>query len=149
MMVAVTSPPTGTPAAGATSPAPTTPLVVVGAHLAGQPLHHELADRAARLVAETTTAPHYRFFALATQPPKPGLVRVAAGGAAIEVEVWELGLAEFGDFVRNVPPPLAIGTLQLADGSWAPGFVCEPIALDDATDITDHGGWRAFRRATT
>ncbi len=122
---------------------------MVGAHLAGQPLHHELSDRGARLVAETTTSADYRFFALRTQPPKPGLVRVATDGAAIEVEVWALGLAEFGDFVRNVPPPLAIGTLQLADGSWAPGFVCEPIALDDAADITHHGGWRAFRQAAT
>ena len=124
----MTTPGTGTPAAGGTAPAPTTPLVVVGAHLAGQPL--QLSDRGARLVAETTTSPDPRSFALRTQPPKPGLVRVVSDGAAI-------------------PPPLAIGTLQLAEGSWAPGFACEPIVLDDATDITHHGGWRAFRQAAT
>ncbi len=50
-------------------------LAVVGAHLEGQPLHHQLTDRDAELVSRTTTAPTYRLFALDTEPPKPGLVR--------------------------------------------------------------------------
>ena len=54
-------------------------LAVVGAHLSGQPLNHELTDRGARLVRTTRTAPIYRLFALpGTTPPKPGLLRVAA-----------------------------------------------------------------------
>ncbi|HKY15850.1 MAG TPA: hypothetical protein VJM33_13080 [Microthrixaceae bacterium] len=125
------------------------PLAVVGAHLEGQPLHHQLSDRDARLVARTTTSPRYRLFALATEPPKPGLVRVAdpdaGAGAAIEVEVWELDPAAFGTFVAEIPPPLAIGTIELADGSEVSGFVCEPYALDGAPEITGFGGWRAYR----
>ena len=120
------------------------PLAVVGAHLAGQPLHHQLADRGARLVAATTTAPVYRLHALATEPPKPGLVRVALDGVAIEVEVWALGSAEFGSFVAEVPAPLCIGTVELADASLVSGFLCEPLALDGAPDISAHGGWRAY-----
>jgi allophanate hydrolase len=122
------------------------PLAVVGAHLEGQPLHHQLSDRGAVLLARTTTAPSYRLFALDTVPPKPGLVRTGEGesGAAVEVEVYELDAAGFGTFVAEVPPPLAIGTLTLADGTEVPGFVCEPYALDGAPDITEFGGWRAY-----
>ena len=39
-------------------------LAVVGAHLAGQPLHPQLLELGARLVAATTTAPDYRLYAL-------------------------------------------------------------------------------------
>jgi len=120
------------------------PLAVVGAHLSGQPLHHQLSDRGAQLVAATTTAPAYRLHALDTEPPKPGLVRVASGGVAIEVEVWALGLAEFGSFVSEVPAPLCIGTVELADASLVSGFLCEPLALEGAPDISVHGGWRAY-----
>lgn len=120
-------------------------VVVVGAHLVGQPLHHQLTDRGATLVDRTTTAPRYRLYALAgTTPPKPGLRRVASGGAAIEVEVWELPAEGFGTFVAAVPPPLGIGKIELADGRWECGFICEEHGFVDATDITHLGGWRAF-----
>jgi allophanate hydrolase len=121
-------------------------LAVVGAHLAGQPLNRELVDRGARLVWAGRTAPTYRLYALAgTIPPKPGLVRVAAGaGAAVEVEVWELGEAALGGLVATIPAPLAIGTVELDDGRSVKGFLCEGHAVADARDITGYGGWRAY-----
>ena len=64
--------------------------------------------------------------------------------SSVEVEVWALAPAAFGDFVAAVPPPLAIGKVELEDGSWVPGFVCEPAALAGAPDITSSGGWRAY-----
>jgi allophanate hydrolase len=121
-------------------------LAVVGAHLTGQPLNHQLTDRGATLVRTTATASCYRLYALDTEPPKPGLVRVAPAdpaAGAVEVEVWELDDAAFGSFVAEVPPPLCIGTVLLADGSSVMGFLCEPVALDGAPDITASGGWRA------
>jgi allophanate hydrolase len=122
---------------------PACAVVVVGAHLAGQPLNHQLTSRGAVLRRSTTTAPTYRLYELAnTVPPKPGLVRVAGGGASIEVELWAITPADLGAFLLDVPAPLAIGTVELADGSWWKGFVCEPGALDGATDITHAGGWR-------
>ena len=124
-------------------------LAVVGAHLRGQPLNHQLTSRRARFVRQTRTSPHYRFYALPnTQPPKPGLRRVAeklSGG--IEIEVWSLDEAAFGSFVAEIPSPLGIGTLELEDGSSVKGFLCEPIALEGAQDITNFGGWRAYRQA--
>jgi len=125
------------------------PLAVVGAHLRGQPLNHQLTSRRARFVRRTRTAPCYRLYALAnTQPPKPGLRRVAEKlPQGIEIEVWALDEAAFGSFVAEIPPPLGIGTLELEDGSSVKGFVCEPIGLEGARDITGFGGWLAYRQA--
>jgi allophanate hydrolase len=53
----------------------------------------------------------------------------------------------FGSFVAEVPPPLAIGSVQLEDGEWVKGFVCEPAGLDGAHEITPLGGWRAYLAA--
>lgn len=119
-------------------------LAVVGAHLEGMPLHWQLTSRDARFVGAFTTAPTYRLYAMADSvPPKPALAH-SEEGAAIALEVYELGLAEFGSFVAEVPPPLAIGTVTLADGSSVKGFVAEPRALTGAEDITHLGGWRAY-----
>jgi allophanate hydrolase len=123
----------------------TVKLAVVGAHLAAMPLHWQLTSRDAKLVRRGRTAPAYRLYAMASATlPKPALVHVGAGGAAIEVEVYALDVASFGSFVAEVPPPLAIGTVTLEDGTEVKGFVAEPRALDGAEDITALGGWRAY-----
>ena len=122
----------------------TVKLAVVGAHLEGMPLHWQLTSRNATFVGAFETAPHYRLYAMAgSVPPKPALVH-SGEGAAIALEVYELDLASFGSFVAEVPPPLAIGTVTLADGSSVKGFVAEPRALTGAEDITHLGGWRAY-----
>jgi allophanate hydrolase len=121
-------------------------LAVVGAHLRGQPLNRELTERGARFVQSAKTAAEYRLYALAnTTPPKPGLVRDPAfAGPGIEVEVWSLEAADFGDFVAKIPSPLGIGLLRLDDGTEVRGFICEPYAVLGARDITEYGGWRAY-----
>ena len=119
-------------------------LAVVGAHLTGMPLNHQLTSRDAVLVEQTTTSPDYRLYALeGTVPPKPGLSR-DSDGSAIIVELWDIPLARFGEFVAEIPAPLGIGNLELADGRWVKGFICEAHALGRARDITRFGGWRAF-----
>ncbi len=123
----------------------TVQLAVVGAHLDGQPLNWQLIERGARKIGTTTTLPCYKLYALRSAvPAKPGLVRVAEGGCAIEVEVWELPLRNFGEFVAEVPAPLAIGSLEIDGGTWVKGFVCEPSAIADAEDISTYGGWRSY-----
>ncbi|MBF7997100.1 allophanate hydrolase [Rahnella laticis] len=119
-------------------------VAVVGAHLTGMPLNFQLTRRNAVRAEQTTTAARYKLYALAnTTPPKPGLVR-AEGGSAIIVELWDIPLARFGEFVAEIPAPLGMGSLELADGRTVKGFICEPWAIPDATDITHFGGWRSY-----
>ncbi|KAM0428926.1 hypothetical protein ACHAPT_006726 [Fusarium lateritium] len=124
------------------------PIAVVGAHLSGFPLNSDLVSRGAKLLKATTTSSCYHLFALNanSDPKKPGLKRVVASekGSQIEVEVWDLPKSSLASFMDTVPPPLAIGLIELNDGSWIRGFVCEPVGLEDAVDITSYGGWRAF-----
>jgi allophanate hydrolase len=123
------------------------PVVVCGAHLEGLPLHWQLADRGAVLRSRTRTAAAYRMFAIpaaGSLPPRPALVRDEAKGAAIEVEVWELAAAAFGDFVAKIPGPLGIGKVLLENGEELPGFIAEPRAADGADEITAFGGWKAW-----
>lgn len=120
-------------------------IAVVGAHLSGMALNSELQSLGGRLIEATETAPDYKLYALDTTPPKPGMLRVAAGaGSSIKLELWALSPAAFGTFVAAIPPPLGIGTIRLADGRGVKGFVVEPAAIDGARDISSFGGWRAF-----
>jgi allophanate hydrolase len=124
---------------------PTLPIAVVGAHLSGLPLNKQLLERGAHLRERTRTAARYRLFALpATQPPKPGMQRCAEGGAAIDVEVWDMPLTQLGSFLALVPSPLCLGSVELADGRFVHGFLCEAHALQSARDISPFGGWRAY-----
>jgi allophanate hydrolase len=143
-----------TPAIGADLPkgsntAGTVKVAVCGAHLSGLPLNWQLTQRGARLLGAVQSAPEYKFYALAGGPvQRPGMVRVAngegGGGAAIDMEVWELPAQHFGSFVDGIPAPLGIGKVKLADGSWVSGFVCEAIGAEGGTDITHLGSWRVW-----
>jgi allophanate hydrolase len=120
------------------------PLVVVGAHLSGMPLNRELVAAGAAFDRAVATTPDYRLYVLPGQAtPKPGLIRTR-GGAAIETEVWRLPAAAFAAFVAAIPAPLGIGTITLADGTSAKGFLAEPAGLEGARDISGFGSWRAF-----
>ncbi|MFZ3081972.1 allophanate hydrolase [Rhodoferax ferrireducens] len=123
-------------------------VAVCGAHLSGLPLNWQLTQRGARLVRSAHSAPCYKLYALPGGPPhRPGMLRVPHGGAAIEVEVWELPAREFGSFVSGIAAPLGIGTVELADGTSVQGFVCEAHATTQAQDISHLGGWRAYLRS--
>ncbi len=122
-----------------------TPLVVCGAHLAGLPLNWQLTERGAALMLRTTTSQNYRLYALPGGPPqRPALVRDPKRGARIDVEVWSVPTQQLGGFVAAIPAPLAIGKVELDDGRWLPGFVCEPYGVETAREITALGGWRVY-----
>jgi allophanate hydrolase len=123
-------------------------IAVVGAHLLGMSLNDELRTLGARLLGPAATASDYRLYLLDNDPPRPGLVRVAARGRAIDVEVWALPIESFGHLVTKVPPPLSIGTVLLADGRAVKGFLCEQHAVKAAQDISHCGGWRGYLAQT-
>jgi allophanate hydrolase len=121
-------------------------IAVVGAHLTGQPLNHQLTDEHGTILHTCRTRPIYRLYALSSGAiPKPGLIRQGNDqGYAIEVEVWELPPAGFGRFVNHIPSPLGIGTLLLENDQEVKGFLCESFAIANALDISHLGGWRAY-----
>jgi allophanate hydrolase len=124
---------------------PSIEIAVVGAHLKGMPLHHQIQNSACQLIETTVTAKEYRLFALAnTTPPKPGLMRVEEGGSAIEVEVYRMPLDQVGMFLSQIPAPLGLGSIKLESGKVIKGFICEPIGIQDAKDISEFGGWRGY-----
>jgi allophanate hydrolase len=72
-------------------------------------------------------------------------VQVEKGsGYAIEVEVWEMPATAFGSFVAGIPAPLCIGSVMLGSGEQVKGFLCEKLAVANAKDISELGGWRAY-----
>lgn len=118
-------------------------IVVCGAHLDGLALNSQLRQRGATLQKATRSAPHYRLYALA-DGKRPGLVRTREQGAAIAVEIWDVPHSEVGSFLAGIPAPLGLGKIELEDGRWVTGFICEAYGLQDARDITEFGGWRAW-----
>ena len=121
-------------------------VVVCGAHLQGQPLNWQLTERGATLRQQTCSASHYKLYAL-PDGKRPAMVRNETQGTAIEVEVWSMPHTSFGSFVAGIPAPLGIGKVELADGRWLSGFICDGFGLADAHDISDHGSWRNWLSA--
>jgi gamma-glutamylcyclotransferase (GGCT)/AIG2-like uncharacterized protein YtfP len=113
-----------------------------GGGMRGGSLHHLLAR--APLVAQTRTAPRYLLYSVADRYPA---LQPDPAGAAIAGEVYDLPLDLLRDeLLPAEPPELELGVIELADGSAALGMLLRrPCpALDDLTDITAYGGWRAY-----
>lgn len=119
-------------------------IAAVGAHMSGLPLNGDLTRLDGRFIKAARTVPDYRLYALAGGPPhRPGLMR-DEGGASIELEIWALPLRNFGSFMKGIPSPLGIGTVELENGETVNGFICEASGLAGARDITPFGGWRSY-----
>lgn len=122
-----------------------TSVVVVGAHLRGQPLNSQLAAVGAVFAGDVDTSPDYKLFALDTVPPKPGMTGpVSQGGGTIAGEEWILSPAGLARFLDQLPAPMALGEVTLADDRHVTGFTCQPEAVADAAEITATGGWRNY-----
>jgi len=122
------------------------PVFVVGAHLSGMVLNHQLTELGGVFYAAARTAPDYRLYVLPrTWPAKPGLLRTPHdSGPGIVGEIWTLSAEAFGRFVAGIPSPLGLGKVMLEDGASVSGFLCEAHAVEDAFEITDFGGWRRY-----
>jgi allophanate hydrolase len=123
-------------------------IAVCGAHMHGLPLNPQLLELGARFYATTRTAAKYQLYALAIAPPeRPGLVRDDNQGQSIALEIWELPKENWARFISNIKSPLCIGSVEMEDGSWEYGFLCEPYPLGKSVDITAFGGWRNYLNA--
>ncbi len=127
---------------------PTILLAVCGAHMQGLPLNHQLLSLKAQFVKACKSAIGYRLFDVPEKnPPRPGMLKDATSPYALELEVWEMPLQNFGAFMVQIASPLCIGTVLLDDGSSVYGFLCESGALKNAREISEYGGWRAYSAA--
>ena len=128
------------------SPAQTMiPLFVNGEGMSGGKVHYSIEGH--RFLGAARTAPRYRFYSVRDE--FPGLWPVAEGGASIEGELYEVPLEVIRDsFMPAEPPELELGVLELDDGSSSlVVFMRRDVVESGAglVDITDHGGWRAYR----
>jgi hypothetical protein len=114
-----------------------------GGGMRGGSLHGLLGG--APLVAPASTAPRYRLYSVAGR--YPALEPVAADGAAIAGEVYDLPLDVLRvSLLPAEPPELELGVIELASGMAALGMIlrrpCPPQS--GLVDITSYGGWRAY-----
>ena len=121
-------------------------LAVCGAHLTGLPLNSSLTNLGARFIKCDQTAKEYKFYALPkSDVAKPGLIRAPnEDGTSVSVELWEIPVNNFGEFIRTIPTPLCIGTIRLLDGTEVKGFLCEGFAADISEDISHIADWRTY-----
>jgi gamma-glutamylcyclotransferase (GGCT)/AIG2-like uncharacterized protein YtfP len=114
-----------------------------GTAMRGGALHHLVGD--AELVAETATAPRYRFHAV--EGSYPGLEDVGAGnGGSVVGEVYEMSWEQLREvLLPGEPAGLELGVIELADGSGSLAMVLRrPHTELPTVDITELGSWRAY-----
>ena len=117
-------------------------LAVNGTLMRGLELNGNLLAAGGRFVREARTAPVYRLWSIGDR--HPAMVRVATGGAAIAVEVWSVPAAGLASILKQEPPGLCIGKVELGDGGEVLGVLGEPLLCEGQREITQHGGWRAY-----
>jgi gamma-glutamylcyclotransferase (GGCT)/AIG2-like uncharacterized protein YtfP len=120
-------------------------LAVNGTLMRGLELNGNLVDVGATFVREARTAPVYRLWSIADR--HPAMIRVAAGGAAIALEVWSVPPEGLASILLREPAGLCIGKVRLDDGSEALGVLGEPTLCEGQREITGYGGWRAYLAA--
>jgi gamma-glutamylcyclotransferase (GGCT)/AIG2-like uncharacterized protein YtfP len=120
-------------------------LAVNGTLMRGLELNRTLIAAGASFACETTTAPQYRLWSIDDR--HPAMIRVAQGGGAIAVEVWEVPVAALAAILLAEPSGLCVGRVRLADGDETLGVLGEPMVCEGQREITKHGGWRAYLAA--
>jgi hypothetical protein len=117
-------------------------LMTNGEGMRGGSVHHTIADHP--FLGEVETAPHYRFFSVRDE--FPGIVLVTEGGAAIRGELYDVPLEVLRDsFLPSEPPELELSVVGLSDGRASLCVALRPEEQGRHRDITEYGGWRAYR----
>jgi gamma-glutamylcyclotransferase (GGCT)/AIG2-like uncharacterized protein YtfP len=117
-------------------------LAVNGTLMRGLELNPNMIAAGATFVREARTRPAYRLWSIGDR--HPAMVRVASGGVAVALEVWDVPTAGIADILAKEPPGLCIGKVTLDDGTEVLGVLGEPALCDGQREITQHGGWRAY-----
>lgn len=118
---------------------------ICGSALRGQPDHKNLGD--ATFLGEARTAPRYRLHSVRDE--HPGIYEVGTGGIAIAGELYEFTAQQHRDLLASEPPDLYQGDIHLDDGTTAPAMIYPQALIKERgyEDISEHGGWAAFKAA--
>jgi gamma-glutamylcyclotransferase (GGCT)/AIG2-like uncharacterized protein YtfP len=118
-------------------------LMTNGEGMRGGRVHDHIADQP--FVGERRTAARYRFFSVRDE--FPGLLPVDDGsGGSVRGELYDVPLEVLRDrFLPAEPPELELGVVELDDGTAVLSMVLRDSERDRHKDITEHGGWRAYR----
>ncbi|KAE8762455.1 allophanate hydrolase-related protein [Georgenia thermotolerans] len=120
-------------------------LFVNGEGMRGGAVHHNIA--AHPFLGEVRTAARYRLYSVRDE--FPGMVEadaVGAPGAQVPGELYDVPLTTLLRwFLPDEPGELELSVVELEDGSAALAMALRPAERDRHRDITDHGGWRAYR----
>ncbi|MFP4156402.1 MAG: allophanate hydrolase [Opitutales bacterium] len=120
-------------------------LLLFGAHMRGLPLNGQVLGLGATFVGEVHTAPAYKMVYLPEPDPhRPGVLRVAEGGRSIAAEEWSFPKCALGEFLAGIRHPLGLAEIELTDGRFVHGFLCESATAETAEDLSRFGGWREF-----
>lgn len=117
-------------------------LAVNGTLMRGLELNPNLLAAGATYVREAKTEACYRLWSI--NDIHPAMLKVAAGGAAVAVEIWTIPPAGLAAILLSEPPGLSIGKVQLEDGLEVLGILGEPLLCNGQADITNFGGWRNY-----
>lgn len=117
-------------------------LAVNGTLMRGLELNPNLLAVNATFVREAKTAPVYRLWSI--NDKHPAMLRVASGGNAIALEIWQIPPNGLVQVLLQEPPGLCIGKVVLEDGSEVLGVLGEPILCENQREITSWGGWRNY-----
>jgi len=117
-------------------------LAVNGTLMRGLELNPNMLAVGATFVREDHTAACYRLFSIGDR--HPAMLRTTGDGARVALEVWEVPAAGLAQILLNEPAGLAIGKVQLDDGTIVLGALGEPFLCEGQREITALGGWRAY-----
>ena len=117
-------------------------LAVNGTLMRGFELNGNLIAVNSRFVKEAQTAPCYRLWSI--NDKHPAMQKVAIGGKAIDLEIWDVPTGGLARILKQEPPGLCIGKIELSDGEMELGVLGEALLCDGQKEITGFGGWRAY-----
>lgn len=117
-------------------------LAVNGTLMRGLELNPNLIKVGATFDRETATAPCYRLFSINDR--HPAMLRVCAGGVAVDLEIWRVPRAGIATVLLQEPDGLSIGKVWLADNTRVLGVLGEAALVENMLDISVYGGWRKY-----
>jgi gamma-glutamylaminecyclotransferase len=126
--------------------APTKRVFICGSALRGQPDHQNL--QSAEFIRPAKTRPIYRLHA-AENGWHPAIYEVSEGGISIPGEVYELTQEQYEYLLANEPPHMYPGDVVLEDGEVLTAMLYPRELVEQYSwlDISDYGGWAAYKAA--